>query len=65
MDEIIKEVAKRADVSEDLARKTLEVVVEILKKKLPAPIAGQVDGILSGDSDIGDIAKGIGDLFGG
>ena len=65
MDEIVKEVAQRAGISEDVARKTVEVVVEALKEKLPAPIAGQLDEILSGDSDVGDIAKGIGDILGG
>ncbi|MCH8340976.1 MAG: DUF2267 domain-containing protein [Chloroflexi bacterium] len=65
MDEIVKEVAQKADVSEEVARKTIKVVVELLKEKLPSPLAAQVDGILSGDADVGDIVKGIGGLLGG
>ncbi len=65
MDEIVKEVAQKADVSEEVARKTVEVVVEILKEKLPTPVASQIDGILAGEADVGDIVKGIGDLLGG
>ncbi|MCH8339324.1 MAG: DUF2267 domain-containing protein [Chloroflexi bacterium] len=65
MDEIVKEVAQKADVSEEVARKTIKVVVELLKEKLPSPLAAQVDGILSGDADAGDIVKGIGGLLGG
>jgi len=48
-----------------VARKTVEVVVELLKGKLPSPLAAQLDGILSGDADVGDIVKGIGGLLGG
>jgi len=65
VDEIVKEVAQKADVSEEVARKTIKVVVELLKEKLPSPLAAQVDGILSGDADAGDIVKGIGGLLGG
>jgi len=65
VDEIVKEVAQKADVSEEVARKTVEVVVEILKEKLPTPVASQIDGILAGEADVGDIVKGIGDLLGG
>jgi len=65
VDEIVKEVAQKADVSEEVARKTIEVVVKLLKEKLPSPLAAQVDGILSGDADAGDIVKGIGGLLGG
>ncbi len=65
MDEIVKEVAQKADVSEEVARKTVEVVVELLKGKLPSPLAAQLDGILSGGADVGDIVKGSGGLLGG
>ena len=36
-----------------------------LKDKLPAPIAGQLDAVLEGDvSGLGDLAGGLGKLFG-
>ena len=39
--------------------------MELLKEKLPSPLAAQLDGVLSGDADVGDIVKGIGGLLGG
>jgi uncharacterized protein (DUF2267 family) len=65
VEEIIKTVAAKAEVSEAVAQKVVEVVLDVLKEKLPEPIAAQVDGIVSGEADAGEIAKGIGDLLGG
>jgi uncharacterized protein (DUF2267 family) len=66
MDEIVKQVAERAGISEDVARKAVEVVVAVLKERLPAPVAGQIDAALSGSggSDAGGLAKGLGGLLG-
>jgi hypothetical protein len=46
----------------------VEIVLEYLKGKLPAPIAGQLDNIVEGSEglDLGDMtSKGLGGLFGG
>lgn len=66
MDEIVKQVAERAGISEDMARKAVEIVVAVLKERLPAPLAGQIDAALSGSGggDAGSLAKGLGGLFG-
>jgi uncharacterized protein (DUF2267 family) len=66
MDEIVKQVAERAGISEDVARKAVEVVVAVLKERLPAPLAGQMDAALSGSGggDAGGLAKGLGGLLG-
>ena len=64
MEELIKQVSERAGVSEEIAQKTVEVVVELLKDKLPAPVAGQIEGLLSGESGAGGLMKGIGGLLG-
>jgi len=63
MDEIIKEVVKKTGISEEQARGAVTTVINFLKEKLPAPIAGQIDSVLGG-SGVGDALKGLGGLFG-
>jgi hypothetical protein len=74
MNELIQQVTQRVGISEEQATKAVEVVGGYLKNKLPAPLAGQVDRYLSGDSSqaggedqgaMGKIASGIGGAFGG
>ena len=71
MDELVKQVAARTGLSEEASREASEAVLSILKEKLPAPIAGQIDGFLAGSAslddlgDLGGLAKGLGGLFGG
>jgi hypothetical protein len=63
MDELVKMVMKKTGISEEQARGAVSTVVNFLKQKLPAPIAGQIDGVLSG-TGVGDALKGIGGLLG-
>jgi len=63
MEELIKLVSQRAGISEGQAKAAVETVVGFLKDKLPAPIAGQIDGLLSGKSP-GDLVQGLGGLLG-
>ncbi|MBA3241233.1 MAG: DUF2267 domain-containing protein [Acidobacteria bacterium] len=66
MDELIKQVTERAGISEAQARSAVETVMGFLKDRLPAPIAGQVDGLIGGASGaIGGIANTAGDVLGG
>jgi hypothetical protein len=62
MEELIKLVSQKAGISEGQAKAAVETVVGFLKDKLPAPIAGQIDGLLSGQS-AGNLAQGLGGLF--
>ena len=67
MDELIKMVSEKAGLSEEMAKTAVETVIGYLKKKLPAPIAGQIDGVLGGGGmpkDLGGLAEGLGGLFG-
>jgi hypothetical protein len=70
MDELVKLVAKRVGIPEAQAKKAVDTVIGFLKKKLPAPIASQIDGVLSGakagdvSKKIDDVAKGLGGLLG-
>jgi hypothetical protein len=73
VDELIKQVVERTGISEQQARTAVETVVGFLKERLPAPIAGQVDGALGGASGAigglagkaGDVLGGLGGVFGG
>ena len=68
MDELIKRVTEKTGISEDQARTAVNTVTGFLKEKLPAPIAGQIDNLLSGaggvTDQLGDAAAKVGGLFG-
>ena len=64
---MIELVSQKAGLSEEIAKKAVDAVIGYLKDKLPAPIAGQIDGLLGGGGmpkDLGGVAKGLGGLFG-
>lgn len=70
MEELIQQIVSKTGISESNARSAIETVVNFLKTKLPAPLAGQVDAALSsaggalGNVDLGNIGSSIGGLFG-
>ena len=69
MDELIKRVTEKTGISADQARSAVDTVMGFLKEKLPAPIAGQIDSLMSGAGGgvagtVGDIAAKVGGLFG-
>ena len=65
MDELIKQIVTKTGITEDQARAAVQTVAGFLKEKLPAPIAGQVDAVLSGSGpNLGDMGKNLGGLFG-
>lgn len=64
MDELVKVVVEKTGLPEAQAKKAAEAVLEFLKEKLPAPIAGQLDNLLE-NPGIADQASGLlGNLFG-
>ena len=69
MDELVKRISEKTGISEDQARSAVSVVSGFLKEKLPAPLAGQIDNVLSGAGGVtdklGDVAGKVGGLFGG
>ena len=67
MEELVKLVSEKTGLSEDMSKMAVEVVLNYLKEKLPAPIASQVDNVLSGAGlgDVGDLAQGLGSILGG
>jgi hypothetical protein len=62
MDELVELISGTVGISEDVAEQAVEVVIVYLKDNLPAPVAGQIDSLLSGtsDADLGGMAKGLG-----
>lgn len=67
MDELIKQVANKTGISEDQARTAVNTVLDFVKDRLPAPLAGQIDNVVSGEGGagdvVGDIASKVGGLF--
>jgi hypothetical protein len=66
MDDLVQQVASRTGISQEQAREGIQMAVDFLKTKLPAPIAAQLDAVLSGNV-AGDAAQqalgGLGELF--
>jgi hypothetical protein len=75
MDELINLVVQRTGISQDDARKAVEVIVNALKSRLPGPLASHIDSFISGgmsggvstlEAEAGEMLKGkLGGLFGG
>jgi len=64
MEELVKLVSQKTGLPADKAKVAVDTVVNFLKQKLPAPIASQIDAVLSG-SGPDDLVKGLGGLLGG
>ncbi len=65
MDELVKLVAKKVNISTDQAKQAIDTVMKFLSEKLPEPVMSQIKGVLAGDaSKVGDAVKGLGGLFG-
>ena len=71
MDDQINLVVQKTGISQEDARKAVEVIVSALKSKLPGPIASHLDSFISGGmntlaGEAGEMLKGkLGGLFGG
>ena len=65
MDELVKLVVERTGIPEVQARQAVETVLGFLKQKLPAPLAGQIDGLLASGAaaNLDNLAQGLGGLF--
>jgi hypothetical protein len=64
MDELVKLVSQKSGISEDAAKKAVDTVLGFLKKKLPAPVSGQIDAALKSPGAAGVIGKGLDALKG-
>lgn len=69
MEELIKRVSERTELSEDKAKTAIETVVGFLKERLPGPIASHLDGALAAGGatafdKASDLLGGLGGMFG-
>lgn len=64
MEELVNLVSQKTGIPKDKAKAAVEVVAEFLKDKLPDPLAGQVENLLSGKGVSPDLLQGLGGLFG-
>jgi hypothetical protein len=65
MNEIIQRLIERTGLPEDKAAAAVDTVIGFLKEKLPAPVASQIDGLMSGESGMADKLGGMGANLGG
>ncbi|MGH2446819.1 MAG: DUF2267 domain-containing protein [Candidatus Limnocylindria bacterium] len=66
MDQLIRMVQDKANIDEGQAKSAIDTVVGFLKEKLPDPIAGQIDGVISGSGEgSGSPMDKVGSMFGG
>lgn len=63
MDELVNLVVKKTGLSPELAKQAVTVVVDFIKKKLPAPIASQIDSVL-GSGGANPLSGALGGMFG-
>ncbi len=47
MSELVSLIVKKTGIPEATAQTIVNIVVDFLKKKLPAPVGAQIDGLLS------------------
>ena len=60
MDELVKLVSEKTGLSKESSAEAVDVVLDYLKKKLPKPVAAQVDAVLGA----GSAMDALGGLFG-
>jgi hypothetical protein len=67
MNELINLVVTKTGIPAATAQTVVNLVIDFLKKKLPAPVAGQIDGVLSNEANVkqaeGVVGK-VSSLFG-
>jgi hypothetical protein len=70
MDELVQQIATRANLPPDKAMQAARTAIEFLDGRLPPPVGGNLGRLLGegggegGGPDVGDIAGKLGGLFG-
>ena len=62
MNELVNLITKKTGIPAATAQTVVNIVVDFLKKKLPAPVAGQIDGLLSNDSAMQQAEGAVGKI---
>ncbi len=63
MEELYTLVVKKTGLPNEQAKMAVDTVIDFIKKKLPAPVAAQIDAVLGG-GDMGAAAGMLGGMFG-
>jgi hypothetical protein len=62
MNELVNLIVKKTGIPAATAQTIVKIVLDFLKKKLPAPVAGQIDGVLKGGASIKKAEGVLGNL---
>ena len=65
MNELIALVMKKTGLPKETAQAAVKVVLDFLKKKLPAPVGATIDSFLKGQGQVSAAADLLGGLLGG
>ncbi len=61
MDELYSLVAKKTGLDKKTAKQAVDIVIDFIKKKLPASVASQIDAVISGEGALGAMAGALDD----
>jgi hypothetical protein len=64
MNELVNLIVKKTGIPAATAQTVVKLVIDYLKQKLPAPIAGQIDGLLNNAGAVQGAENMLGGLFG-
>jgi hypothetical protein len=66
MEALVNLVSEKTGISPELAQKAVEITINFIKDRLPAPVAAQIDGVIGGEGGgaLGGLAKGLGGMLG-
>lgn len=63
MEELVNAIAQKTGLSHEMSMAVVNMVLDFVKKKLPTPIAKQIDNVLGSGSTAG-VADALSGLFG-
>jgi hypothetical protein len=62
LNELVNLIVKKTGIPAATAQTVVKDVIDFLKKKLPAPIGAQIDGLLSNDAAVSSAGNMLGNL---
>lgn len=63
MNELVALVVKKTGIPQATAQTIVKIVIDYIKKKLPAPVGAQIDGLLSNDQAVKKAEAMLGGLM--
>ena len=62
MNELVDLIVKKTGIPAATAQTVVKIVLDFLKKKLPAPVGAQIDGLLSNQNAVSTAENVLGNL---